>query len=98
IVGLVGSIDNDFCGTDMTIGTDTALQRICEAIDCVMSTAQSHQRTFVIEIVGLVGSIDNDFCGTDMTIGTDTALQRICEAIDCVMSTAQSHQRTFVIE
>lgn len=50
IVGLVGSIDNDFCGTDMTIGTDTALQRICEAIDCVMSTAQSHQRTFVIEV------------------------------------------------
>lgn len=30
IVGLVGSIDNDFCGTDMTIGTDTALQRIVE--------------------------------------------------------------------
>lgn len=51
IVGLVGSIDNDFCGTDMTIGTDTALQRICEAIDCVMSTAQSHQRTFVIEVL-----------------------------------------------
>lgn len=35
----------------MTIGTDTALQRICEAIDCVMSTAQSHQRTFVIEVL-----------------------------------------------
>jgi hypothetical protein len=32
IVGLVGSIDNDFCGTDMTIGTDTALQRIVEVI------------------------------------------------------------------
>lgn len=50
IVGLVGSIDNDFCGTDMTIGTDTALQRIIEAVDSVMSTAQSHQRTFVIEV------------------------------------------------
>uniref|UniRef100_F1KSL6 ATP-dependent 6-phosphofructokinase n=1 Tax=Ascaris suum TaxID=6253 RepID=F1KSL6_ASCSU len=52
IVGLVGSIDNDFCGTDMTIGTDTALQRIIEAIDSVMSTAQSHQRCFVIEVMG----------------------------------------------
>lgn len=35
----------------MTIGTDTALQRICDAVDCVMSTAQSHQRTFVIEVI-----------------------------------------------
>lgn len=52
IVGLVGSIDNDFCGTDMTIGTDTALHRILEAIDCTCSTAQSHQRSFVIEVMG----------------------------------------------
>lgn len=50
IVGLVGSIDNDFCGTDMTIGTDTALHRIVEAVDCVRSTAHSHQRAFVIEV------------------------------------------------
>ncbi|KAL3072743.1 hypothetical protein niasHS_017717 [Heterodera schachtii] len=52
IVGLVGSIDNDFCGTDMTIGTDSALQRIVEAVDAVVSTAQSHQRAFVIEVMG----------------------------------------------
>ncbi|KRZ03818.1 6-phosphofructokinase [Trichinella zimbabwensis] len=52
IVGLVGSIDNDFCGTDMTIGTDTALHRIIEAVDAVQSTAQSHQRSFVIEVMG----------------------------------------------
>ncbi|VDP01178.1 unnamed protein product [Soboliphyme baturini] len=52
IVGLVGSIDNDFCGTDMTIGTDTALHRIIEAVDAVVSTAQSHQRSFVIEVMG----------------------------------------------
>ncbi len=50
IVGLVGSIDNDFCGTDMTIGTDTALHRILEAVDAVVSTAHSHQRSFVIEV------------------------------------------------
>uniref|UniRef100_A0A0N4Z0F0 ATP-dependent 6-phosphofructokinase n=1 Tax=Parastrongyloides trichosuri TaxID=131310 RepID=A0A0N4Z0F0_PARTI len=71
IVGLVGSIDNDFCGTDMTIGTDTALQRIIEATDSVVSTAQSHQRAFVIEVMGrhcgylaLVASLasEADFC------------------------------------
>jgi 6-phosphofructokinase 1 len=52
IVGLVGSIDNDMCGTDMTIGTDSALHRIIEAIDCLTSTAASHQRSFVLEVMG----------------------------------------------
>jgi 6-phosphofructokinase 1 len=52
ITGLVGSIDNDFYGTDMTIGTDTALHRIVEAVDAISSTATSHQRTFVVEVMG----------------------------------------------
>src|SRR5512136_357225 len=52
IVGLVGSIDNDFYGTDMTIGADTALQRITTALDQIGSTAASHQRTFVVEVMG----------------------------------------------
>ncbi|KAF7653428.1 hypothetical protein LDENG_00083040 [Lucifuga dentata] len=52
IVGLVGSIDNDFCGTDMTIGADSALHRIMEIIDSIMTTAQSHQRAFVLEVMG----------------------------------------------
>ncbi|XP_051163835.1 ATP-dependent 6-phosphofructokinase isoform X4 [Leptopilina boulardi] len=52
IVGLVGSIDNDFCGTDMTIGTDSALHRIIESIDAIVSTAYSHQRTFIMEVMG----------------------------------------------
>lgn len=52
LVGLVGSIDNDMFGTDMTIGADTALHRITEAIDAIQSTASSHQRSFVIEVMG----------------------------------------------
>jgi 6-phosphofructokinase 1 len=52
IVGLVGSIDNDFFGTDMTIGADTALHRITDALDQIGSTAASHQRTFVVEVMG----------------------------------------------
>ncbi|KAI4470917.1 phosphofructokinase [Holotrichia oblita] len=52
IAGLVGSIDNDFCGTDMTIGTDSALHRIIEAIDAIAYTAYSHQRTFIMEVMG----------------------------------------------
>ncbi len=52
IAGLVGSIDNDMIGTDMTIGADSALHRIVEAIDAIASTAASHQRSFVVEVMG----------------------------------------------
>ncbi|HEX2994839.1 MAG TPA: ATP-dependent 6-phosphofructokinase, partial [Anaerolineales bacterium] len=52
IVGMVGSIDNDFSGTDMTIGADSALHRITDAIDAITSTAASHQRTFVVKVMG----------------------------------------------
>ena len=52
IVGLVGSIDNDMFGTDMTIGADTALHRIVEAVDSISATAASHQRSFIVEVMG----------------------------------------------
>lgn len=52
LVGMVGSIDNDMFGTDMTIGADTALHRIVNALDALDSTASSHQRTFVVEVMG----------------------------------------------
>ena len=52
IVGMVGSIDNDMANTDMTLGADSALHRITEAIDALSSTAQSHQRIFVVEVMG----------------------------------------------
>lgn len=52
IIGMVGSIDNDMANTDMTIGADTALHRITEAIDALISTASSHQRIFVVEVMG----------------------------------------------
>jgi 6-phosphofructokinase 1 len=52
IVGLVGSIDNDFSGPDMTIGADSALHRITEAVDAITSTAASHQRTFIVKVMG----------------------------------------------
>jgi len=52
VVGMVGSIDNDMSGTDMTIGADTAMHRICTAIDQICSTAASHNRVFVVEVMG----------------------------------------------
>src|SRR5512140_559597 len=52
IAGMVGAIDNDFHGTDMTIGADSALHRITEAVDAISSTAASHQRTFIVKVMG----------------------------------------------
>jgi 6-phosphofructokinase 1 len=52
IVGIIGSIDNDMFGTDVTTGTDTALHRIVDAVDAISSTAASHQRAFVVEVMG----------------------------------------------
>ncbi|RPJ18502.1 MAG: 6-phosphofructokinase, partial [Chloroflexi bacterium] len=52
IVGMVGSIDNDFSGTEITIGTDSALHRITAAVDAITSTAASHQRTFIVKVMG----------------------------------------------
>ncbi|OQV04050.1 hypothetical protein CLAIMM_08999 [Cladophialophora immunda] len=52
ICGLVGSIDNDFSGTDATIGCYSSLERICEMVDAVFDTAASHMRGFVIEVMG----------------------------------------------
>ncbi|MCW5848593.1 MAG: 6-phosphofructokinase [Anaerolineae bacterium] len=52
VIGLPGSIDNDLYGTDMSIGVDTALRNIVQALDALSSTAASHQRTFVVETMG----------------------------------------------
>ena len=52
VAGVVGSIDNDLVGTDMTVGADSALHRIIDAIDAINSTAESHRRTFVVEVMG----------------------------------------------
>lgn len=52
IVGLPGSIDNDLNGTDTTIGYDTALNTIMQAMDKIRDTATSHERLFFIEVMG----------------------------------------------
>lgn len=52
IAGIIGSIDNDMFGSDVTTGSDTALHRIVEATDAISSTAASHQRIFVVEVMG----------------------------------------------
>jgi 6-phosphofructokinase 1 len=52
IVGLPGTIDNDLYGTDTTIGYDTALNTVMQAVDKIRDTASSHERLFFIEVMG----------------------------------------------
>ncbi|MFC3040096.1 6-phosphofructokinase [Virgibacillus xinjiangensis] len=51
-IGIPGTIDNDIPGTDFTIGFDTALNTVIEAVDRIRDTATSHERTTVIEVMG----------------------------------------------
>ncbi len=52
VIGVPGTIDNDLYGTDETIGYDTALNTIMDAVDKIRDTASSHERLFFIEVMG----------------------------------------------
>ncbi|TYP95284.1 6-phosphofructokinase [Fodinibius salinus] len=52
IVGIPGTIDNDIFGTDFTVGFDTAVNTVVEAVDKIRDTATSHNRLFFIEVMG----------------------------------------------
>ncbi|MDR0766771.1 MAG: 6-phosphofructokinase [Odoribacteraceae bacterium] len=52
IVGIPGTIDNDLYGTDYTIGYDTAVNTVVDAVDKIRDTASAHNRLFFIEVMG----------------------------------------------
>ncbi|MDD2921045.1 MAG: 6-phosphofructokinase [Anaerolineales bacterium] len=52
VIGAPGSIDNDIWGTNIAIGTDTAMNTIMDAVDKLRDTASSHQRAFLVETMG----------------------------------------------
>jgi len=52
VVGLPGTIDNDLIGTDFTIGYDTAINTVIDAVDKIRDTAESHDRLFIVEVMG----------------------------------------------
>ncbi|MAW94024.1 MULTISPECIES: 6-phosphofructokinase [unclassified Leeuwenhoekiella] len=52
VIGIPGTIDNDISGTDRTLGYDTALNTVVEAIDKIRDTASSHNRLFFVEVMG----------------------------------------------
>lgn len=108
VVGLVGSIDNDLAGIDMTIGADTALHRILEALDAITSTAASHQRTFVVEVMGrhcgylgLMAALATDadwlFIPEHPPAAEDWA-EPLCEALRAARAGGRRHSLVVVAE
>lgn len=107
VVGMVGSIDNDFCGTDMTIGADTALHRIIDAVDCILTTASSHQRTFIIEVMGrncgylaLMSSlaVGADYCFIPESPTNDCWKDKLCRAVKRGRDIGRRHSIIIVAE
>ncbi len=72
IIGLPGTIDNDINGTDVTIGSDTALNNAIWAIDKIRDTADAHDRVFFVEVMGR----DSGFIGlnTGIAVGAEAIL------------------------
>lgn len=52
VIGLPGTIDNDLEGTDFTIGYDSAINTVINAVDKIRDTAESHDRLFIVEVMG----------------------------------------------
>ena len=107
LVGLVGSIDNDLVGSDMTIGADTALERIVSAMDMLTSTAASHQRTFIVEVMGrrcgylplmsaVAGGADYVFTPEDPA-GPDWP-EKLCERLEMGRSAGRRESIVLVAE
>jgi 6-phosphofructokinase 1 len=69
VIGIPGTIDNDMYGTDRTIGYDTALNTVVDAVDKIKDTAGSHNRIFLVEVMGR----DAGFIALDSAIASGAA-------------------------
>jgi 6-phosphofructokinase 1 len=76
IVGLPGTIDNDLYGTDLTIGYDTAVNTVVQAVDKIRDTATSHNRLFFVEVMGrdagFIALRSGIACGADNILVPET--------------------------
>ena len=97
VVGVPASIDNDLWGTNMSLGVDTALNTIMEAIDKLRDTASSHQRAFLIEVMGrncgylaLMGGM---IAGAELILipEHDTSLDEVAHAVADAYARGKNH-------
>jgi 6-phosphofructokinase 1 len=97
VVGVPGSIDNDVWGTNISIGTDTAMNTIMEAVDKLRDTASSHHRAFLIETMGrncgYLAVMAGIVCGAEMVLipEVNVTLEEVGRAIEEAYKRGKTH-------
>jgi len=97
IVGLPASIDNDIWGTDMSIGVDTAVNTIMDAIDKLRDTASSHERAFLIETMGrhcgYLALNAGVVCGAEIILipEKEVSMEEIVQMVSAAYDRGKSH-------
>ncbi len=103
-IGIPSTIDNDVNGTDISIGVDTALNTILDAMDKIKDTASSHNRAFLIETMGrhsgylaLVSAIAG---GAELVLipEVETTFEEVCQAIEDAYIRGKAHCLIVVAE
>ncbi len=104
VIGIPASIDNDIWGTHMSIGVDTALNTIMEAVDKLRDTASSHNRAFLIETMGrgcgYLAVMAGITCGAEMVLipEVDVPLEEVASAIEDAYRRGKTHAIIIVAE
>jgi 6-phosphofructokinase 1 len=97
VIGIPGSIDNDIWGTNISIGTDTAMNTIMEAVDKLRDTASSHQRAFLIETMGrnsgYLAVMAGIVCGAELTLIPEVPVtnEEVAAAIEDAYKRGKTH-------
>ena len=96
-IGVPSTIDNDVNGTDISIGVDTALNTILDAIDKIKDTATSHNRAFLIETMGresgYLAMASGVSGGAELVLcpEVETSFEEICQTIEDAYIRGKSH-------
>lgn len=97
VIGIPGSIDNDIWGTNIAIGTDTAMNTIMDAVDKLRDTASSHQRAFLIETMGrnsgYLAVMAGIICGAEIVLIPETPVdqQEVATAVEDAYRRGKTH-------
>lgn len=104
VVGVSSTIDNDLYGCDITIGVDTAMNIVLEAIDRIKVTASSHQRAFLIEVMGrdcgYLALMSGIAGGAEMVVIPEvkTSPEEVANSIEKAYQKGKSHAIIIVAE
>ncbi len=104
VIGIPASIDNDVWGTNISIGVDTALNTILDAVDKLRDTASSHQRAFLIETMGrdcgYLALMAGIIGGAEMVLVPEVAvtMEEVAQAVEDAYRRGKSHAIIIVAE